>query len=283
MNFSNKPIMKLRPMPVKRKPLKRGLFRTLHARIGGKTHKAATTADPSQLTGDIPNMNVGRALIVIAVLHVLGIGGVFLQKHYENKMTSHNPGESPPPGNPTAVAGLTGEKPKSGALTDIKDLPQIQKNDGRHMVVLGDTYESVAHKWGINVETLRKANNSVPLCSGLVLRVPPREIVALDPPEMAALRKNQQAQDDVPAGSAQVPRAIRVTPNHNYQAVPKATPVDTISTANPQKYKVKKGDTVNMIARRYGISTSQLMKYNGIGKSGWLKEGQTLKIPAKTN
>ena len=283
MNFSNKTIMKLRPMPVKRKPLKRGFFRKLHARIGGKTHKAATTADPSQLTGDIPNMNVGRALIVIAVLHVLGLGGVFLQKHYENKMTSSNSGEPPQVERPSAVTGLTGEKAKSGAITDIKDLPQIQKNDGRHMVVLGDTYDSVAHKWGINVETLRKANNSVPLCSGLVLRVPPREVVAVESPEMAALRKNQQTQDDVPAASAQVPRAIRVTPNHNYQVVPKAKLIEEIGTAAPKKYTVKKGDTVNSIARRYDIDTAQLLKYNGIGKSGWLKEGQTLKIPQKHN
>ena len=44
-------------------------------------------------------------------------------------------------------------------------------------------------------------------------------------------------------------------------------------------YKVRKGDTLYKIARQYGVTADQIMKYNGIGEK--IREGQTLKIPKK--
>ena len=59
--------MKPRNLPIKRKPLQRSVFRKIYAKVTGQVKRpAATTADPADIEGDIPNMNVGRALIVIA-------------------------------------------------------------------------------------------------------------------------------------------------------------------------------------------------------------------------
>ena len=44
------------------------------------------------------------------------------------------------------------------------------------------------------------------------------------------------------------------------------------------KYVVKKGDTVERIARRYGISVSRLKAANGL-KSDLIRDGRTLTIP----
>ena len=50
------------------------------------------------------------------------------------------------------------------------------------------------------------------------------------------------------------------------------------SSSGGSKYVVKKGDTVERIARRYGVSVSRLKAANGL-KSDLIRAGQTLTIP----
>ena len=42
-------------------------------------------------------------------------------------------------------------------------------------------------------------------------------------------------------------------------------------------YRVKQGDVLGRIARRYGVSVSQIKKWNGL-KSDNIRAGRTLKI-----
>lgn len=268
--------MKLRTLPVKRKPVKRSFFRKLHAKIGGKIHPAATTADPTQVEGDIPNMNVGRALIVIALIHIVCIAGIFARKYFENKETI---GQDTPPSTPKVVeslANVAADRPNGNSINSITDLPQIQPGDDRHMVLAGDTYASVARKWSINEQTLRDANNNVSIRSGLVLRVPPREAVALEPREMVELRNGA-----APAPAPQ--RAILVRPNHNLETAPRAIPVTEEAEISVTTYQVKSGDTFYKIARDHGISAQELMRLNGIRNERALSIGQVLKIPVNVN
>lgn len=270
--------MKPRDLSVKRKPLKRGLLYTLQAKLGGKIKRPAATAvaDPAVLDGDIPRMNVGRALIVIAVLHIAGIGGIFAQKYYENRGTSQEPSGPSPSSKPLAAAAVNNERPKmdTTALNGMTTLPQIQRGDDRHMVLAGDTYHSISRKWNISEDALRAANNNVNLCSGLVLRVPPREIVALEPEEMQRLRNGGKAEGPSP-------RAILVRPNVNLEDAPRATPVIDDAQASGKTYTVRKGDTFSKIAREQGTSVPTLMSVNRITNDRSLKVGQVLKIPNK--
>ena len=41
---------------------------------------------------------------------------------------------------------------------------------------------------------------------------------------------------------------------------------------------MKYGDTLSEIAEKYGIGLSQIKKWNNIGSSGDIREGQVLKI-----
>jgi LysM repeat protein len=271
--------MKIRDLSVKRKPLKKGLLYTLQAKLGGKIKRPAATAvaDPAELDGDIPRMNVGRSLLVIALLHVFGIAGIFAQKYFENGGSGQEPSGQGPSSKPAAAAAvLNNDRPTNGAtaLTGMTSLPQIQRGDDRHMVLAGDTYQSIARKWNIGEESLRTANSNVNLCSGLVLRVPPREIVALEPEEMQRLRNGGQA--DGPS-----PRAILVRPNVNLDNAPRATPVIDDENSSGKTYTARKGDTFSKIARDHGTTVTLLMKTNGITNDRSLKIGQVLKIPSK--
>ncbi len=267
--------MKPRELPVKRQPLKRGLFRTLYAKI--KRPAATAAANPADLDGDIPRMNVGRVLIVIALVHVIGIAGFFAQRYFEYSNLKQDPGGPTPSQKPlAAAAAVSTDRPNFGstALASMTDLPQIQRGDDRHMVLAGDTYLSIARKWNISEQSLRAANNDVNLCSGLVLRVPPREIVALEPEEMQRLRHGGK-----PTGPS--PRAILVRPNFDLESAPRATPVIEEKGATGNTYKVRKGDTFYQIARAHKISVDLLMSSNGIKNDKSLKIGQVLRIPTQ--
>lgn len=51
--------------------------------------------------------------------------------------------------------------------------------------------------------------------------------------------------------------------------------------ADERIYTVKSHDTLNGIARRYGITPGQLAEYNGLTKGAWVYVGQHLTIPSK--
>ncbi len=46
----------------------------------------------------------------------------------------------------------------------------------------------------------------------------------------------------------------------------------------PSKYTVRKGETLDMIARRHGVPSRQLAQWNGLGAGGVLKAGQQLVV-----
>ncbi len=51
------------------------------------------------------------------------------------------------------------------------------------------------------------------------------------------------------------------------------------TTSQPKYYVVKPGDTLNKIAKSFGVSSSDLMALNGITNPDHIEVGQELKIP----
>lgn len=57
----------------------------------------------------------------------------------------------------------------------------------------------------------------------------------------------------------------------------------TAPAATASTYKVRPGDSMSIIARKYGIEYRQLAKHNGLPSNAILQPGQTLKVPGKTS
>ncbi|HSP43758.1 MAG TPA: LysM domain-containing protein, partial [Luteolibacter sp.] len=114
-------------------------------------------------------------------------------------------------------------------------------------------------------------NNHVEISPGLILKIPPRRIVAEEPPEVAAIRER----NEMAAGRGQVvdvsdaPRAVMVRPA---AAPPRATAA--------RHHVVKSGESVYGIAKQYGISQQSLMQANGITDPKKLRAEARLTIPA---
>ncbi|MGB2079364.1 MAG: LysM peptidoglycan-binding domain-containing protein, partial [Vibrio sp.] len=55
-------------------------------------------------------------------------------------------------------------------------------------------------------------------------------------------------------------------------------PQGDMSSGAPQTHIVKRGESLSLIAQRYGTTMNSLMQYNGLKSTG-VQVGQTIKIP----
>lgn len=119
---------------------------------------------------------------------------------------------------------------------------------------------ALARTFGVDVGLLREMNlalregvwsGRVPVPSGYAVRLP--KVAGRAPAETLAVSL-PHAQDE-----------------------PRAT--STGSGTSVSKHKVRRGETLSLVARRYGMSTATLAKANGLHTTSRLKIGQTLKIP----
>lgn len=124
--------------------------------------------------------------------------------------------------------------------------------DTTHTVAKGETLYSISRKYQITVAELRLANNMTEkdvLKSGQKLTIP----------------------------NADISTAAIVTSS------PSKTNSNSETIAQGSEYVVKSGDTFYGIARKSGITVSELYAANDLGSDAVLKVGQKLKIPKKSS
>lgn len=282
--------MKLSSLSVKRRPVKKGAFRTLFANVARKKHRAATAAAAPmpEMEGDVPNLGIARALVVILIIHVVAIAGIFAHSHFfENdaaKAAAAEPELLEPAREQPAVAA---------------NLPQIATGEDFHIVKTGDTYEKIAMANGVEVADLRRANDNTALSADLILRIPARTIVATEPEELIRLRNGSAVLEtpiETTVGSTLPVDDLRSAPMVETDAaaqlvrpnvtreVEAARPVEqagapAASAASGTKYTVKNGDTFWKIAKANGSTPEAVMKANRITDPRKLRAGMQLVIP----
>lgn len=282
--------MKLSSLSVKRRPVKKGAFRTLFANVARKKHRAATAAAAPmpEMEGDVPNLGIARALVVILVIHVVAIAGIFAHSHFFE-------------GDAAKVAAAQPEllEPAREQPAAAANLPQIATGEDFHIVKTGDTYEKIAMANGVEVDDLRRANDNTALSADLILRIPARTIVATEPEELIRLRNGSAVLEtpiETTVGSTLPVDDLRSAPMVETDAAaqlvrPNVTreveaerPVEqagapAASAASGTKYTVKNGDTFWKIAKANGSTPEAVMKANRITDPRKLRAGMQLVIP----
>ena len=183
-------------------------------------------------------------------------------------------GRAPSDATPTATT------PASNASTSQRgELPRLSNGEKPYIVRAGDNYARIATSEGVDESDLRQANNEVDIRPGLILKIPPKRIVAEEPPEVTAIRQrnsnagNRGIVEDVDVSDA--PRAVLVRPaGHRLQA-PAATPA-----SSGRFHVVQPGESIFRIASRFKVSQEALMQLNDIGDPRKLRAGMRLAIPA---
>jgi len=121
-----------------------------------------------------------------------------------------------------------------------------------HYVSRGQTLSEIAQRYRVSVAMIQSAN---PRLRSRALRVGERIIIPM-------------SGRVVPASAWSVP------PEPRYRRV-------SSTEASRGSHRIRRGETASVIARRYGISLTSLLNYNGLTMGSVLRAGDVLKIPEK--
>ena len=259
--------MKLQTLPVKRRPVPKGVFKRLSAVTRKRKQRVAAAVPASEMDGDEGSSKISRALTIIFLIHIVAIGLIFFHQHF----LDGRPEEQVATPKPASTAN------ESAAVLPVTaprtDLPRLSSGEKPYIVRAGDNYTRIAAAEGVDEGDLRALNKYVDIGPGLILKIPPKRIVAIDPPEVTAIR--EQAASDQDRGLVEAvdvtnaPKAQLIRPNTS------AAP----SAASGQSYVVQPGDSIWRIANRFKVSQDTLMQINGIKDARKMKIGMKLTIP----
>jgi LysM repeat protein len=253
--------MKPQTLPVKRRLAPKGVFKRLRAVTGSRKQRvaAATTSD---MDLEDSSSKISRALTIIFMIHIVAIGLIFVHQKFLDGRTPED----------SKVAKVVPQAAISAA-------PRLSSGEQSYAVVPGDNYARIAVFHGVDEADLRAANSEKDIVPGLLLRIPPKRIVALEPAEVKAIREQATTHDSgelvdaVPVGAVPAVPAVhaRLVRPGNTQPAPAAL--------SGKSYTVQNGDSVWRIANRFKVDQDVLMKANGISDARKMKVGMTLNIP----
>jgi LysM repeat protein len=263
--------MKFQTLPVKRRPVSKGIFRRLHVNTRNRRQRvaAAGNAAASDLEAEDNSSKISRALTIIFLIHIVAIALIFIHQRFLD-------GRTPDVATTGRIKQAPANAPAAPAAAERRDdLPRLSTGEKPYIVRTGDNYARIAAAEGVDEGDLRQANDHVDIGPGLILRIPPKRIVAEEPAEVAALRaKSHDGPDRGLVEAVDVnaaPRAIRVRPNSSSQATP---------VASGKTHVVQAGESIFRIANRYKVSQDALMRINDITDPRKMRVGAKLVIPA---
>lgn len=255
--------MKSRTLPVKRKPVPKGVFRRLSAVTRSRKQRVAAAATPTEMEAEDAGSKVSRALTIIFMIHIVAIALIFVHQKFLD-------GRAP---EPAAEAAAESAVPPTAAPVPRENLPRLANGGRVYIVRSGDNYARIAAAEGVDEAELRTLNNNVDIVPKLILNLPPKRIVAEEPPEVVSIRENTPS--DVDRGLVEVvPEPPRAAP-----AARLVRPNVESGAASGRTYVVKPGDSVWRISQNFGVDQNELMKANGIADARKMKVGMKLRIP----
>ena len=86
-------------------------------------------------------------------------------------------------------------------------------------------------------------------------------------------------QEQVPPGDAMYDLRVPVGTAERISRTLDTLTVEAAMSTNWKRHKVKRGETVTKIARKYGVGVSEVLNANGMTSKSTLKRGTTIKIP----
>ena len=166
-------------------------------------------------------------------------------------MSSTPPGFSYDLNVPLGFGAIVASKYDEISALEIVVLRSYKSNTNKYYKVRrGDTLQKIASRYGVGVSTLKKANGM----KGSIIRI--GQILKIPGASGSAYVRGKGT------------KGVRNT-SSSAKAISKST----------TRYKVKKGDTLQKIANRYGVELSSLMVANNKNTASNLKAGEILQIP----
>lgn len=258
--------MKPHTLPVKRRNLKKGIFKRLRAVTANRKQRVAATAT-AEMEAEESGSKISRALTIIFLIHIVAIGLIFVHQKFLDDRT---PDTSKSVKQDVVPAVATSEPRRT-------DRPRLAAGDKPYIVRQGDNYARIATAAEVDEADLRLINQHVDIVPGLLLKIPPKRIIAVESEEVTAIRSQTPSDSDrglveaLPVDVSGAPRAQLVRPTTRPNSAP--------ATSSGKSYVVQSGDSVWRIANRFKVSQDALMVANGISDAKKMKVGMSLVIP----
>jgi len=189
--------------------------------------------------------------------------------------------------------------PKDAADSCLAALAQMPKEERTaraypatnvsHTVRRGDTLSRIAKKYGSSVPAIAGANgisNCHALRVGQVLEIPGADCPPPDNPGIHTVKKGDTLAgiaakygvrlSDIQSWNDLAPRHT-LTPGEKLIVAADSAPQDRVIV-----HRVRRGDTLNSIAEKYGSTTGRLLKTNGLKPSDRIYPGQKIKVPVRS-
>jgi LysM repeat protein len=269
--------MKFQTLPVKRRPVSKGVLRRLSAVTRNRKQRVAAASVPAgEMEVDDGSSKISRALTIIFLIHIVAIGLIFIHQRFLDGRPAELSAEN-------SKATVTAASTALPSIAQRSDLPQLSTGETPYVVKPGDNYARIAASAGVDEGDLRLLNKHVDIGPGLILKIPPKRIVAEDPPEVTSIREQNRVAEDhglveaVDVSDAPKAQPVQVRPSAG--ATPSAANAAEPVVAPGKSYVVQPGDSIWRIANRFKVSQEKLMKANNIGDARKMKIGMKLVIP----
>ncbi len=216
-----------------------------------------------------PKTNLSSAFIVVLILHVVAVGGIYTFNSIRASRP-HNPVRNPatlaasavpPPLQKTSTPATPAPEPIAR-----KSAPAPVSKMNVHHVQGGDTLTKIAALHNVTVSDLEETNG---IKAGGVLR----------PGQVLTIPTVKSAPKPV------APAVVQDSRKAAFLSTKAETTPTVAATANvpTRAYTVVKGDTPTSIAKKFNITSTELLKLNKLDDPKKMQAGQTLKVPAKKN
>jgi membrane-bound lytic murein transglycosylase D len=179
-------------------------------------------------------------------------------------------------------------KIKAGQVLTIpgEGYVSIPDNPGIHVVRRGETLSSIGHRYGVRIKDLKAWND---LKSAHVIYTGQKLIVSLDMASQQASGTHVVVRGDTVGRIARTygVRTEAVLEANGLRSADRIYPGQKLRIPGAHQtypagdffiHSVRKGETVWSIARRYGTSTSSLLKANRLAENDRIYPGQEIKI-----
>lgn len=183
-------------------------------------------------------------------------------------------------------AGRGGSSAKSTGSS--KSSTSAVKKGGTYTIQKGDTLGGIALAAGVSIDSLRSLNNikGDKIIAGETLDIPSggkvpsasRKSSTSSAPASSSTTKKATA----PAAAAAAPAATEPAPAPMAPSADAVEPVEaapSMSVDMVEDHLMYPGESLDDVARQFGVSKSEIMRMNNITDETQVREGQRLRIP----
>jgi LysM repeat protein len=190
-----------------------------------------------------PTTKLSTAFVVVLILHLVAVGGIYA---FHSIKTHRRQAEGTPNTESVTAKKAAGVVAPTGSVP-VQNTPAIPASKPTGTPVVGKTSPTAPVPGTPQAQPLKPA------------------MTIKEPTGTSAVISQSKPAPAAP----QVPFTPAPGGTHSESSVP------------PKPYVVVKGDNPTTIAKRLGVSESELLKMNGIDDPKKLQIGQVLKVPAK--